>query len=458
MDIFPYFTSSCYKGFNDDDEGFYSVYRKVFETLAAEDIEYMEEAEDFEKIPQFGNSSSPFEVVINFYGYWDSYSTKKSYAWLFTHNINEIRDRRVLKLVDKEHKKIQLKARKERNEEVRSLVQFVKKRDKRMAEYRKMLEEKAHNNRIKSQQNHLDQIRKRSELIKEQQQNTKVKSEHEEQLRQLEESYFNQYTDSEGEDESDVEELEEGVENCNLSEGDNSFDDDLYCVACNKFFNTESSKLNHEASKKHKQNVELLKSEMTAEEENYQEKVAQEVQADIGTEDEDIKSDEESELEPVKKTKGKKSKKKNKKSGIVYDSSEPDIEETKEAEEADIISEKVEVAQSDDNEDWSSTKKSAKKSKTKVKSKAEKKTEKSKAPKPEIIEDEDDEEEEELAKPLKVEEPSSSDSSDLRCATCREVFPSKNKLFNHLKKTNHSIYLGEMKAKTGEKVNSKKKK
>lgn len=183
MDVYAYFSSSCYKGFSDDDEGFYSVYRKVFEKLAAEDIEYMDDPEDFEKIPQFGDLSSSFDDVVIFYGYWESYSTKKSYAWLFTHNINEIRDRRVLKIVDKEHKKIQQKARKERNEEVRSLVLFVKKRDKRMLEYRKMLEEKAQQNRLKSQQNRLEQIRKRNELIKEQQRNSHVQSEHEETLR-----------------------------------------------------------------------------------------------------------------------------------------------------------------------------------------------------------------------------------------------------------------------------------
>lgn len=143
----------------------------------------MDDPEDFESIPKFGNSSSGFDEVINFYGHWESYSTKKSFSWLFTHNIQEIRDRRVLKLVDKDHKKIQQKARKERNEEVRSLVLFVKKRDKRMAEYKKMLEERAQQNRVKSEQNRLEQIMKRNELIKEQQRNSHVKTEHEEELR-----------------------------------------------------------------------------------------------------------------------------------------------------------------------------------------------------------------------------------------------------------------------------------
>lgn len=156
----------------------------MFEKLSAEDIEYLDDPDDFQRIPKFGDSRSSSEEVITFYGHWESYSTKKSYAWLFTHNINEIRDRRVLKIVDKEHKKIQQKARKERNEEVRSLVSFVRKRDKRMVEYRKMLEEKAQQNRLKSQQSNLDQIKKRRDEIKQEQQNSsKLTSKHDEQLR-----------------------------------------------------------------------------------------------------------------------------------------------------------------------------------------------------------------------------------------------------------------------------------
>ena len=35
LDVFQYFTSSCYSGFGDDDKGFYAVYREVFNTLAS---------------------------------------------------------------------------------------------------------------------------------------------------------------------------------------------------------------------------------------------------------------------------------------------------------------------------------------------------------------------------------------------------------------------------------------
>lgn len=447
LDIFPYFTTSCYKGFSDDDEGFYAVYRKVFEKLSAEDIEYMDNPEDYENIPKFGNSSTVFEDVINFYGHWESYSTRKSYAWLFTHNISELRDRRLLKLVDKEHKKIQQKARKERNEEIRSLVLFVKKRDKRMAEYRKVLEEKAQQNRLKSQQNRLDQIKRRSEQLKSEQSSSTVSKEHEDQLRELEKSYLNQYSDSdlEDDDSDEVKEMEEGLESCDIEES--SLSDELYCVACNKFFNSDSAKVNHEGSKKHRQNVELLKAEMTKEEEKFQQKQ----EATVDTEEDPLGASEDVDdtevEEPVKKAKGKKSKKKNKKL-FSYDQ-DSDHEEAADEKLEDIQVPEVKLVESDDEkEDWSSNKKS-KKSKVKVKNEK---------PVPVEIVPEPPKIEEIPEKPSKIETTSESDGTEHRCATCKQSFPSKNKLFTHLKKTNHSIYLGEAKTKTAEKSSSKKRK
>lgn len=118
LDVYQYFTVSCFKGYGDDPNGFYKVYAEVFEKIAAEDAEYMSE-EEFEKIPKFGNSQSNYEEVVGpFYAYWQSYCTKKSYVWLCPYNINEIRDRRILREIQKETKKIFQKARSERNEEV----------------------------------------------------------------------------------------------------------------------------------------------------------------------------------------------------------------------------------------------------------------------------------------------------------------------------------------------------
>lgn len=415
----------------------------------------MDSEDEFELIPKFGNSLSSFDEVVSFYGFWESYSTKKSYAWLFPHNISEIRERRVLKIVDKEHKKIQQKARKERNDEIRSLVLFVKKRDKRMIEYRRMLEEKASQNRLKSQQNRLDQIRQRSEQIKEQQKNTKVHKEQEETLKRLEEDYFNQYQEDSESEYSETDELEEDVNGCKInseegSEGEN-FDDDLYCVACNKFFNNEKSKTNHDASKKHKQNLELLKVEMNQEEETFK-KINDETE-EILSDSQEEEPKEEEDLSDTK-SKSKKSKKKLKKPVEIKSK---DDEEEEAAVPLDLI-----PSDSDDDKNWSnSNNKKGKKAKADVNKTKKKKNKATEEIPPSKVEEKAPEQivvvETSTTKEENYEIIQGEDTT-YNCETCNQVFPSKNKLFNHLKATNHSVYLGQAKQNNSEKSKNKKRK
>ena len=495
LDVFPYFTTACFKGFNDDAEGFYTVYRNVFEKLATEDIEYMDDPEEYETIPNFGKSSSNTEFMLKFYNYWESYCTKKSFVWLYTHNINEIRDRRILKLVDKEHKKIQQKARKERNEEIRNLVMFVKKRDRRFVEYKKMLEEKAQLNRLKSQQNHLEQIKKRNEDIAEQKKNSKSSVEQQEQMRQLEERYLNQY-DNDSECSSDeTSQIDEDLKNCDLN--DENYDDELYCVACNKFFMNEATKVNHDSSKKHKYNLELLQAEMSNEESNFQK---QNVEVIEGNDEEDEGVlDEEEEIEPVKKSKDKKSKKKNKKV-FNYDSDTDEekiapekIETQNETRDVEVILDEEVKKESSDDELWNSNKKS-KKSKTKKtkpessklkveitlketdeetlqESKKEstddelcnssKKGNKTKKPKSESaklkVEKKTNLPKVDVKKNVKLSSDEDEEVDELSCVTCHQLFTSKNKLFAHLKKTNHSVFVDKLKAEKLEKTSRRKK-
>lgn len=78
-----------------------------------------------------------------------SFSTSKSYVWLDKYDIREADNRKVLKLLEKENNKIRQKARKERNEEIRELVSFIRKRDKRVIAHTKLLQEKAVENKKK---------------------------------------------------------------------------------------------------------------------------------------------------------------------------------------------------------------------------------------------------------------------------------------------------------------------
>ncbi|XP_055956263.1 dnaJ homolog subfamily C member 21 [Patella vulgata] len=137
LDVFQYFTSSCYSGYGDDDKGFYAVYRKVFKTIFEEDVPFMEDKDSDFEYPDFGNSKSSYEEDVRpFYDFWSSYFTMKSYVWVEKYDTREAPDRYSRRKAEAENKKFKDAAKKERNEEIRNLVAFVKKRDKRVQAYR----------------------------------------------------------------------------------------------------------------------------------------------------------------------------------------------------------------------------------------------------------------------------------------------------------------------------------
>lgn len=260
LDVYQYFTSSCYVGYDDDVKGFYSVYREVFNKLAAEDSEFNDDFDSDFEIPCFGKADSQFnEVVHPFYSYWQSYSTKKSYAWLDIYDIRQAENRRVLRLIEKENKKVREKARKERNEEVRALVEFVRKRDKRVQAHSKFLLEKASENAKKAENNRLLKIKQRKEEIDACKEAEWSKfSNVERELKDIEANLAAEFNDD----------LSESCTSSNEDEDIEINTNSLYCVACNKIFKTEKAFGNHEKSKKHKENVDNLKHEMKEDDES----------------------------------------------------------------------------------------------------------------------------------------------------------------------------------------------
>ncbi|KFM83608.1 DnaJ-like protein subfamily C member 21, partial [Stegodyphus mimosarum] len=97
-------------------------------------------------VPSFGYSYSSYDdVVHNFYAYWQSYCTSKSYSWVDKFDLYEARKsgvgRQIIRAMEKENKKLRDQHKKARNEEVRELVAFVRKRDKRVQAHKKMVEE-----------------------------------------------------------------------------------------------------------------------------------------------------------------------------------------------------------------------------------------------------------------------------------------------------------------------------
>ncbi|XP_034828974.1 dnaJ homolog subfamily C member 21 [Maniola hyperantus] len=272
LDVYPYFSPSCYKGFGDNPQGFYGVYSEVFSKLAAEETDFLDDPEDLTKIPKFGNSATPYEEVHEFYAYWMSFSTNKSYVWLDQYEISQGDNRRIIKLMEKENNKIRQKARKERNEEIRRLVSFVRRKDKRVIEHTKQLQEKAEENKKKAEQVRRERIIQRQKEIEEAKKQEGESSflqseEYQKKLSEIESLLAEEFgissdddTISEGgmessnEESSKTEEVSE-TSRATKSSSKKSAMKNLYCSACNKLFKNVNSFENHENSRKHKENV-----------------------------------------------------------------------------------------------------------------------------------------------------------------------------------------------------------
>ena len=247
VNLMKYFSASVYCGFGDDEQGFYAVYSNVFRIIAQEDAEFATD-KDLD-IPEFGTSSSDYEEVVQpFYAYWQSYSTQKSFVWLEKYNIREAPNRRVQRLMEKDNKKVRDAAKKERNEEVRALVKFVRKRDKRVKAYMEVLKERDEERKRLTEEKRLEALRAREKMFDE------YKEESWATLSGLEEDlvHMNMHLDSEFGRDNDV----------THSQSDDEEVEQYYCVACDKAFKTEKALVNHEKSKKHKDKVAAIKREM----------------------------------------------------------------------------------------------------------------------------------------------------------------------------------------------------
>lgn len=277
LNLFQYFTSTCYQGYKDDEKGFYAVYRGVFNTLSEEDYVFMDDKESDYEFPEFGTSQTDYEEVVRpFYDFWHAFCTSKSYVWVEKYDTREAPDRRTRRLMEAENKKLRDAAKKERNEEIRALVAFVRKRDKRVQAYKKLLEERAAEIEKKTKEKQEKDIQERLRR----QQNYKetgwsAMSGLESHLQKLEADLAQQFGDHSGSEDGEESTADtEGAvsESSKVVEEDEEEDyyNNLFCVACNKAFKSEKAMSNHEKSKKHKEMVAILRAQLEEEEEEIE--------------------------------------------------------------------------------------------------------------------------------------------------------------------------------------------
>ncbi|XP_034565389.1 dnaJ homolog subfamily C member 21 isoform X2 [Notolabrus celidotus] len=443
IDLLQYFTVTCYSGFGDDEKGFYTVYRNLFESIVKEEMENVkvDDEEEQEEFPPFGDSQSDYDTVVHvFYGYWQSFCTRKNFAWKEEYDTRQASNRWEKRAMEKDNKKTREKARKERNELVRQLVAFVRKRDRRVQAHRKLVEEQNAEKAKKMEEMRRQQRLNQAKLAEEyKEQSWAAMSELEKELQQMEAQYGEEFGDA---SESEDDELDAETQEKNGEEGGNAeqadedelmidYYDDLYCPACDKSFKSDKAMKNHEKSKKHREMVALLRQQLQEEDDSLG---LNQNGKDGKEEDEEQEEDgEEEEEEDKPRQKLSKKQKRKKKQQKVATSAAEVVEEEKPTptptptpttttttHEEEATEKAAEPTEPEKEEELppvevksSSVKTKGKKGGGKDKPKIVKSnTGAEQIPEMEVI---------------------------LRCVTCNNEFPTRNKLFDHLKTSGHAI-------------------
>ncbi|XP_051532796.1 dnaJ homolog subfamily C member 21 [Myxocyprinus asiaticus] len=437
IDLLQYFTVTCYSGYGDDEQGFYTVYRNLFENIAEEEMEHCKNEEDEdEAFPSFGDSQSDYDTVVHlFYGYWQSFCTRKNFAWKEEYDTRQASNRWEKRAIEKENRKTRDKARKEHSELVRQLVAFVRKRDKRVQAHKKLVEEQNAEKAKKVEELRRKQKLHQAKLAEDyKEQSWAAMSELEKELQQMEAQYSQEFGDA-----SDCEEeVEDEQERDDVVESDavqvdaaaemEHFYDDLYCPACDKSFKSDKAMKNHEKSKKHREMVALLRQQLEEEDKSLSQN-----SADRDEEEEDDDEDDEIDDTPRQKLSKRQKKKKRQQKTVNNLPEEPEVDspipqsteecpppasESGNSEDAPVPSEDPDQNLKQEGCEPTNQKSSAK-TKGKKGGKDSKKNN----------------------KPHGSLEVSQEKEVNLRCVTCQYEFTTRNKLFDHLKTTGHATAL-----------------
>ncbi|CAK7902592.1 negative regulator of PDR1-mediated fluconazole resistance Jjj1p [[Candida] anglica] len=430
--------------------------------------------------PRFGNSKSDYTTdVRQFYSGWASFQTTKSFSWKDEYRYSTAPDRKTRRLMEKENKKLRDIARREYNETLRNYVAFIKKRDPRVKQGMKQFE--------------LEKKKKQQQEISEQIEQSRI-----ENLENLAKLQNFEIQDWQKLSEKELDELEVMLnEEYKISsdsefekEEESSGDENVFeCIICNKFFKSEKQLESHESSNKHRKILNRMKWEMRQEgielgidkddidlddfetassefsegneEEEEEEEEVEVVEGEVNEVnvlndviendrkdddvivggysdlevDDEIESDEELEVTTIHSKKNKKkNKNKNKTKKPTFEVEEEDEVDEELAKLAADLSQGIKLETGDDDDDWDiGPKKSKKKKKTRASTPLEDSTsDVSSVATPQPVAPTKKKGKKE--KEAKISAPKGSEV----CSVCEELFTSRNKLFQHVKKTGHA--------------------
>lgn len=223
--------------FSDSAIGFYGALRETFDTLAREE-ELACEWEGLDPVvyPSFGHAADNYEDVVRpFYAAWSGFATKKTFSWKDIYRLSDAPDRRLRRIIEKENKGLREAGIREFNDAVRSLVAFVKKRDPRFK------------SNFKSEA-------ERQKILKDAAKAQAARQRAANQAKQASTEAVPQWMKSkEVQDDEISDDAEENVT------------EQFECIVCNKSFKSEKQYEAHEKSRKHVRAVQHLKRQMQQE-------------------------------------------------------------------------------------------------------------------------------------------------------------------------------------------------
>ncbi|KAM9896763.1 hypothetical protein OXX79_007287 [Metschnikowia pulcherrima] len=212
--------------------------------------------ESFLLYPRFGNSHTDYVSGVRvFYQEWSNFQTVKSFNWMDEYRYSAAPDRRTRRLMEKENKKLRDAARREYNDTVRKFVSFIKKRDVRV--------------KVGAEAYEATKRRQQNEVLQRQAQEHKVRQMAEQAHYEVQDWEKMDADELEEVERMLREEFDYDSDETTDSEFD-EFADNLEeewheCIVCNKVFKSKNQFDTHERSQKHKTMLEQIREEMRRE-------------------------------------------------------------------------------------------------------------------------------------------------------------------------------------------------
>lgn len=265
INLYEYFSNTCFDDYDDSETGFFTVYTKVFDMLIEEESEYDSKAKGW---PGFGDSAAEWPRVQKFYSHWKNFSTVKTFAWKDEYKVNEMEDRYSRRMADRINQKARTSAKKEYVQTVQSLANYLYRRDPRVKAELERQEAEAEAKAAEQAMRDVERQKRRREANERVWQEAADKEAREEAERAARgEAMDGSTIELLYEKERQAREMMKGKVGCGkmtgfaMLEGDDGDDakpQSLNCPACKKSFKSEPQYKEHINSSKHKTKLKQL--------------------------------------------------------------------------------------------------------------------------------------------------------------------------------------------------------